>query len=101
LAQVAAISSLENEAELLDRVEQLVTDRTWFESEVRSLGFDISDSQANFVWLELGEHSSDFANACFEQALAVRPFAGEGVRISIGERAGLERALTLLAKLDS
>src|SRR5690606_4853957 len=40
---------------------------------------------ANFVWLRLGERTMDFAAACAVEGVAVRPFAGEGARVSIGD----------------
>jgi len=98
LAQAAAIASLDHEDELLARVENLVTLRTWFESELAELGFEIPASQANFVWLPLGERSEQFAKQCGEVAVAVRTFAGEGVRISIGEREALQVLLPICAQ---
>ena len=98
LAQAAAIASLDHEDELLERVESLVTVRTWFESALKDLGFEISASQANFVWLPLGERSEQFAQQCSGSAVAVRTFAGEGVRISIGEREALEVLLPICAQ---
>jgi histidinol-phosphate aminotransferase len=98
LAQAAAISSLDQEVELLDRVESLVQLRNWFESELTKLGFQLLPSQANFVWLALGRRTDEFFQACNEVAVAVRPFTGEGVRISIGEREALERLLPVCAK---
>jgi len=98
LAQAAAIASLDHENELLERVESLVIIRSWFESALRDLGFEISASQANFVWLPLGERSEQFAQQCSDSAVAVRTFAGEGVRISIGEREALEVLLPICAQ---
>jgi len=98
LAQAAAIASLDHEDELFDRVESLVSLRTWFESELTELGFQIPASQANFIWLPLGERSEQFAQECSDVAVAVRTFAGEGVRISIGERAALEVLLPICTK---
>jgi len=98
LAQAAAIASLDHEGELLDRVENLVAVRTWFESELAQLGFDIPESQANFIWLPLGARAQDFAQKCTNVAVAVRVFAGEGVRISIGEREALEVLLPICAQ---
>ena len=43
------------------------------------------ETQANFVWLRLGERTLDFAAACEQAGVVVRPFAGEGVRVTIGE----------------
>ena len=95
IAQAAAVASLGLEAELFARVDQIVEVRRWFEAELRDVGFDVRDSQANFVWLPLGERTDDFVAACTRRAVAVRPFP-EGVRISIGEREPLERILGVL-----
>ena len=45
----------------------------------------VPDSQANFVWLRLGDRTADFAAACEAAGVVVRPFAGEGARVTIGE----------------
>ena len=42
-------------------------------------------SEANFVWLRLGERTAEFAAACEAAGVVVRPFAGEGARVTIGE----------------
>jgi histidinol-phosphate aminotransferase len=97
IAQVAAVVSLEHEAELFERVEEVIADRIWFESELAQLGFKLPVSQANFVWLPLGDLTEEFAKRSEGIAVSIRPFPGEGVRISIGERAALERVI-LLAK---
>lgn len=95
IAQVAAIASLEHEAELFERVDEVVTERIWFESELKKLGFNLPTSQANFVWIPLGERTEEFAKRSEGIAVAIRPFPGEGVRISIGERQALERVIEL------
>ncbi len=95
IAQTAALVSLENEGELFERVEQVIALRAWFESELTKLGFKLPASQANFVWLPLGDRAVDFVTKSEGIAVAIRPFPGEGVRISIGEREGLERIIEL------
>ena len=95
IAQVAAVASLEHEAELFSRVEEVIAERTWFESELTKLGFNLPRSQANFVWIPLGERTEEFALRSEGIAVSIRPFAGEGVRISIGERPALERVIEL------
>ena len=93
IAQAAALASLEHENELFERVAAINTDRKWFESELAKLGFILPASQANFVWLPLGDRTEEFAKACEGIAVAIRPFPGEGVRISIGEREAMQRIL--------
>ena len=47
-------------------------------------GWTVPVTEANFVWLRLGAHTTAFAEACEQAGIAVRPFAGEGARVSIG-----------------
>ena len=95
VAQAAAIASLEAEAELLARVEELVAERTRVVEGVRAAGWDVPEAQGNFVWFELGERTADFAAAADELGIVVRPFAGEGARVSIGEPEANDRLLQL------
>ena len=55
------------------------------EAGLRSAGFRPAQSEANFLWLRGGIDTMSFAAACDEAGLSVRPFADEGVRITIGE----------------
>lgn len=85
LAQDAAVASLRAEDELLGRVGSLVCERIRVHKALVSQGWTVPESQANFVWLRLGDRTLDFAGACERAGVVVRPFAGEGVRVSIGE----------------
>jgi histidinol-phosphate aminotransferase len=87
LAQAAAVASLKAEDELLERVETVVGERHRVTAALRADGWTVPDTEANFVWLRLGEHTMRFASECDMAGIAVRPFAGEGARISIGTRA--------------
>lgn len=85
LAQDAAVASLRAEDELMGRVGSLVAERTRVVETLRGQGWTVPETQANFVWLRLGERTSDFAAACEKAGVVVRPFAGEGMRATIGE----------------
>jgi histidinol-phosphate aminotransferase len=85
LAQTAALASLDAEPELLERVAALVVERTRVLAALRGQGWDIPDAQGNFVWFPLGGGTVDFAAACAEAGVSVRPFPGDGARVSIGE----------------
>jgi histidinol-phosphate aminotransferase len=87
LAQAAAVASLAAEAELLDRVDLVVSERDRVTGELTEMGWTVPVTEANFVWLRLGAATMDFAEACGEAGLSIRPFAGEGARISIAEPA--------------
>ncbi|MEV0613740.1 histidinol-phosphate transaminase [Nonomuraea sp. NPDC050404] len=84
LAQIAAIASLEAEDELTERVERVVKERTRVREALLAQGWTVPPTEANFVWLRLGERTPDFAAACAVEGVAVRPYGMEGVRVSIG-----------------
>lgn len=99
LAQAAAVASLAREAELLERVDALVTERARVVGALKEQGWQLPDAQGNFVWLPLGGRTADFVAASEQAGIMVRPFAGEGVRISIGETAGNDVFLEVASKL--
>ncbi len=85
LAQDAAVASLRAEDELMGRVGALVSERTRVHETLIAQGWTVPDTQANFVWMRLGERTAEFAEACEKAGVVVRPFAGEGLRVTIGE----------------
>lgn len=92
-AETAAIASLDAEAELLDRVAVIVERRTALVTALRAQGWEVPDSQANFVWLPTGDRTDEIAAAFVAADIVVRPFSGDGIRISVGEEASIERVL--------
>jgi histidinol-phosphate aminotransferase len=87
IAQDAAIASLGAEEALLERVEALVTERTRVWEALREQGWDVPASEANFVWLRLGEQTPAFAAATAAAGVMVRPYGLEGVRVTVCEPA--------------
>ncbi len=87
IGQAAAVASLRPAAsrELLDRVEVTVRERTRVIDGLLAAGWPIPRSEANFVWLPTGASTESFAAACEAGGIVVRPFSGEGVRVTIGE----------------
>lgn len=83
VAQAAAVASLAASGELLARTDAVVAQRTRVTAALRELGYGVPGSQANFVWLALGERSADFAAGAAARGVIVRPFAGEGVRVTV------------------
>ena len=83
-AQAAALAALDAEAEVLRRCALVVAERARVGEALRKLRPDVPDSQANFVWLPLADSSAAFAAACEARGVIVRPFQGDGVRVTIG-----------------
>ncbi len=74
VAQAAALASLEPQAEkeLLERVAGLVRERTRVRDALLGFGYEVPPSQANFVWLPLGDATTDWAAGCEERQVIVR-----------------------------
>src|SRR5580704_1180765 len=85
VAQAAAIASLAAEDELLERVDAVVKERDRVRDELLAQGWPVPPTEANFVWLPLGDETAGFAAACERAGISVRPFGAERVRISIGD----------------
>lgn len=85
LAQHAAIASLRAQGELLDRVELVVAERARMVGALREQGWELPDAQGNFVWFAFGDRSVQRAEEATAAGVLVRPFAGEGIRVSVGE----------------
>jgi len=98
VAQAAAIASLAAEDELLARCNDVVVERERVVAALREMGADVPDSQANFVWLPLGDATMDFAAACEQSGIIVRPFAGDGARVTIGEPAENDAFLAIVSR---
>jgi histidinol-phosphate aminotransferase len=84
LAQEAAVAALREDEEVARRVALTVKERERVTHELRALGHEPPDSQANFVWLPLGPDSAAFAGHCREGGVIVRAFPGDGVRVTVG-----------------
>ena len=86
LAETAAVVSLRHHGELVERIQRLVQERTRVVAGLRELGWRIPEAQGNFVWLELGANTPEFAALAEQQAVAVRAFGTEIGRASCRER---------------
>jgi histidinol-phosphate aminotransferase len=95
VAQAAAVASLEVKAQLLERVAALVAERDRVVKGLADVGFDVPDPQGNFVWFATGDRTAELAAAADELGIVVRPFAGDGARISIGEAEANDRVVEL------
>jgi histidinol-phosphate aminotransferase len=84
IAQVAAIASLDAADELLERCQEIITERERVRNSLLDMGYDIPPTQANFVWFPLGERTVAFSEHMLDRKLIVRPFPGDGARVTIG-----------------
>ena len=98
-AQRAAIAALEIEAELLAGVGELVARRERVFAGLSEIGFPVPQPHGNFVWFAAGGETTALATLLEEDGIVGRVFAGEGVRVSIGEEESVERLLNSAARV--
>lgn len=85
VAQAAAMASLEARHELLDRTDAVIAERERMRAGLLAAGYRVPPSEANFVWIDLGASTAEFAEASATAGVLIRPFAGEGVRVTAGD----------------
>lgn len=95
LAERAAVASIEHQDAVMERVKRIVAERERVTARLRELGYEFPGTYANFVWLPLGERTGEFVDLMNRNALSVRAFGSEGVRVSIGEIEANDRFLSL------
>ncbi len=83
VAQAGAIAAMDAAEELLARCRPVTVERERVHSALLEMGFEVPPSQANFVWLLLGERTAAFNEHCLDQKVVVRAFAGEGARVTV------------------
>lgn len=97
VAQVAAIAALNAAPELMRQVDAIAAERDRVLVALREQGWQVPPAQGNFVWFGIGDQAMEFAAAAEAAGIVVRPFAGDGVRVSIGEPEANDRLLRLAA----
>jgi histidinol-phosphate aminotransferase len=95
VAQAAALASLEAPAQeqMRARVAEVVAERVRVREALLGHGYEVPPTQANFVWLPLGDATTDWAAACLDRGVVVRGFAGAGARVTISSPAENDRFL--------
>ena len=84
LAETAALAGLDAEEEVRVLCRETVRERERVAAELTRRGFSPVASQANFLWLPLGQRATAFGEHCAARNMLVRAFAGDGVRVTVG-----------------
>jgi histidinol-phosphate aminotransferase len=104
-AQAAALEALNHQDEVARRVERNLAERIGLEEGLRELGIEPADSQANFVWFDLGEDRDEpeIVRGLAERGVLVRAGGALGregaLRVTVGTQAENERFLEALRAL--
>lgn len=82
-AQAAALAALNAQDELAERLQLIRTERDRVRSVLARQGIAAWQSDANFLWLPLGDKSTSFVDHLRSHGVLIRNFAPDGVRVSI------------------
>jgi histidinol-phosphate aminotransferase len=104
LAQAAAAEAIRHQDEVARRVEATVVERAWLEAELEGRGLATSDSQANFVWVALGDRDEQaVVDGLAQRGVIVRSGSALGdaghLRVTLGTRPQNRRLLAALDEL--
>ena len=97
VAVAAALATLEATASVEARVARGMAERRRMDEGLRALGLPVARSRANFVWLPVGAEAAALAAHFRDAGIAVRCFAGEGVRVTTGTGVDTDAALAAAA----
>ncbi|MET7765801.1 histidinol-phosphate transaminase [Streptomyces sp. NPDC005393] len=99
VAAAAVEASLRAGDELRQRIDTVVAERERLSGELAQLGQHVTHSHANCLWLGTPNPLEDCAAALATAGIQARHYEGEGIRLTIGERAANNAALRALAPL--
>lgn len=99
VAQAGALAAVRNRADYQPKIDLIVSERERVVAALTAAGWDLFPTQANFVYLELGDRTDEVYVALEKRGVVTRPFAGEGVRVTIGTPEENDRFLAALAEV--
>jgi histidinol-phosphate aminotransferase len=101
LAQAAGTEALKHQDDVATRAERTAVERVHVEMELEDRGFRHTDSEANFSWVDLGDHDEEaIMRGLAERGVIVRAGKDLGspghLRVTYGTRAENDRFLAAL-----
>jgi len=104
LAQAAALAALDDDAHVQKVLEKNSEQAQWMQRELVALGYQLIPTWTNFVTLEIGQDSREFAQRLRQQGVLVRPLGAWGartsIRVTLGTREQNQAFVHALAKLS-
>jgi histidinol-phosphate aminotransferase len=99
LAQAGAIAAIDAEAEISERVANILSERARVIAVLGTAGWKLPDAQANFVYLPIGERTDEIYLELERRGVVTRPFSNEGIRVTISTPEENDRFLDTLAEV--
>ncbi|WP_087008050.1 histidinol-phosphate transaminase [Gulosibacter sp. 10] len=84
-AQAAALAVMREPEAVRTRVNEITARRDEVRRALIDQGWDVPETQANFVWLPCGEQTEGVDAILREGGIVARAFPGDGIRVTIAE----------------
>ncbi|MEE9415960.1 MAG: histidinol-phosphate transaminase [Acidimicrobiales bacterium] len=101
IAQAATLAALGALDEIQSRVDAILRERARMVAALQEAGWDLPDAQANFVYIPVGERTDAVAPELEKQGVVIRPFSGEGIRVTVGTVEENDRFLKTFGSLTA
>lgn len=98
-AQAAAMAALSSLEEIQTKIDQILAERTRVVASLSDAGWKLPPAHANFVYLATGQQTDEICLALEKRGVVVRPFSGDGIRVTIGSVAENDRFLSTLSEV--
>jgi histidinol-phosphate aminotransferase len=83
IAQSAALAAIDDEEHIQRALTNNAEQAEWMEETLKGLGYDVLSTWTNFIAIEVGEDSRDFARRLRKKGVLVRPLGAWGAPTSI------------------
>jgi histidinol-phosphate aminotransferase len=103
LQAVAGIAALADQEHMAWEKQENKRVRDYTTAEFQKMGFQVADSQTNFIFVNIGRPAAGFRDACRELGVAVGrdfpPMEKSWARISLGRMEDMEKAVPVFRKV--
>jgi histidinol-phosphate aminotransferase len=103
LQAVAGIAALADQEHMAWEKQENKRVRDYTTAEFQKMGFQVADSQTNFIFVNIGRPAAQFRDACRELGVAVGrdfpPMEKTWARISLGRMEDMEKAVPVFRKV--
>lgn len=96
IAQAAAMTALAEQDVMTSQVEEANAERERVVAKLRDDGWNIPQTVANFFYLPIGEDAAQLAADGVAEGVLIRGYPGDGVRVTVGNRAENNRLVEFL-----
>jgi len=98
IAHVAALAAVDDGDHIQNALKNNAEQAEWMERKLKGLGYDVLPTWTNFIAIEVGEDSREFARRLRKQGVLVRPLGAWGAATSIRVTLGTPEQNQFLAQ---